>query len=131
MTNSDKFTPLADAKNRVLGKVGTKRRDNYERELVIDRIKSLFNWGELSRMLAGTRAVVLKNKYPKKHDVFIQDLTESTRQVLIRHGYLPAPDCDIYIGGVKVEGVVSIEYDCDGTHHEQPEGEFYAESFTD
>ncbi len=102
MTNSDKLTPLSNLKDRVLGRVGTERRDNYER----DRIKSLFNWGELSRMLAGTRAVVLKNKYPKKHDAFIQDLTESTRQVLVRHGHLPAAP-------------------------EQPESEFYAESFTD
>lgn len=54
----------------------------------INRIKSLFNWGELSRLLSGTRSVVLKDKYPKKHEAFISDMLEAAKQVLINHGLI-------------------------------------------
>ena len=59
-----------------------------------DRIKNLFNWGELSRLLSGTRSVVLKNKYPKKHEPFISDLCEAVKPVMIKHGY-ESPDTPI------------------------------------
>jgi len=58
------------------------------------RIKNLFNWGELSRLLSGTRSVVLKNKYPKKHEPFINDLCEAVRPVMVKHGYETADSID-------------------------------------
>lgn len=59
---------------------------------VTDRVKSLFNWGEISRLLAGTRSVVLKDKYPKKHEPFINDLCDAVEPVLVKHGYLTVRD---------------------------------------
>lgn len=38
--------------------------------------KDLINWGELSRMLAGSRMTIRKNKIPKKHQKFIGELME-------------------------------------------------------
>lgn len=37
----------------------------------------LINWGELSRVLAGSRMTIRKNKIPKKHQKFIGELMES------------------------------------------------------
>ena len=36
----------------------------------------LINWGELSRLLAGSRMTIRKNKIPKKHQKFIGELIE-------------------------------------------------------
>lgn len=57
-----------------------------------DRVKSLFNWGELSRLLSGTRSVVLKDKYPKKHEPFINDLCNAVKPVLVKYGYAESED---------------------------------------
>lgn len=65
--------------------------EQIKHELAVSRIKSLFNWGELSRLLSGTRSVVLKDKYPKKHEPFINDLCDAVKPVLIKYGY-EAPD---------------------------------------
>ena len=40
-------------------------------------IKELINWGELSRMLSGSRQTVRKNKIPKIHQPFIEDLLKA------------------------------------------------------
>jgi len=34
----------------------------------------LINWGELSRILAGSRSVVTKNRMPKKHEKKVDEL---------------------------------------------------------
>jgi hypothetical protein len=36
--------------------------------------KELINWGELSRIMAGSRMTIRKNKIPKKHDDKIKEL---------------------------------------------------------
>jgi hypothetical protein len=36
--------------------------------------KNLINWGELSRILAGSRQTVRKNSIPKKHQKFVDGL---------------------------------------------------------
>lgn len=38
--------------------------------------KDLINWGELSRLLAGSRMTIRKNKIPKKHQKFIGELID-------------------------------------------------------
>jgi hypothetical protein len=37
-------------------------------------IENLINWGELSRILAGTRSVVTKSRIPKKHQEKVNEL---------------------------------------------------------
>ena len=36
--------------------------------------KELINWGELSRIMAGSRMTIRKNKIPKKHEAKIKEL---------------------------------------------------------
>lgn len=40
------------------------------------KANNLINWGELSRVLAGSRMTIRKNKIPKKHQKFIGELIE-------------------------------------------------------
>jgi len=42
----------------------------------------LINWGELSRMLSGSRQTVRKNKIPKIHQPFIDDLIKAMNKVI-------------------------------------------------
>jgi hypothetical protein len=44
--------------------------------------KDLINWGELSRLLAGSRQTVRKNKIPKKHRTFIEQLIKAMNEVI-------------------------------------------------
>ena len=44
--------------------------------------KELINWGELSRMLSGSRQTVRKNKIPKIHQPFIDDLIKAIDKVI-------------------------------------------------
>ena len=44
--------------------------------------KELINWGELSRMLSGSRQTVRKNKIPKIHQPFVDDLIEAMNKVI-------------------------------------------------
>jgi len=44
--------------------------------------KELINWGELSRMLSGSRQTVRKNKIPKIHQPFIDDLIKAMGKVI-------------------------------------------------
>ena len=44
--------------------------------------KDLINWGELSRMLSGSRQTVRRNKIPKIHQPFIDDLIEAMNKVI-------------------------------------------------
>ena len=44
--------------------------------------KELLNWGELSRMLSGSRQTVRKNKIPKIHQPFIDDLLKVMNKVI-------------------------------------------------
>ena len=37
-------------------------------------VDKLINWGELSRILAGSRSVVTKNRMPKKHQKKVNEL---------------------------------------------------------
>jgi hypothetical protein len=46
--------------------------------------KELINWGELSRYLAGSRQTVRKNKIPKIHQPFIDDLIKAMNKVIKR-----------------------------------------------
>lgn len=40
------------------------------------KANNLINWGELSRVLAGSRMTIRKNKIPKKHQKFIGELID-------------------------------------------------------
>jgi hypothetical protein len=44
--------------------------------------KELINWGELSRLLAGSRQTVRKNKIPKIHQEFVDDLIKAMNKVI-------------------------------------------------
>ena len=44
--------------------------------------EDLLNWGELSRMLSGSRQTVRKNKIPKIHKPFIDDLLKAMNKVI-------------------------------------------------
>lgn len=47
--------------------------------------ENLLNWGELSRMLAGSRQTVRRNKIPKIHQPFIDDLLKAMSKVISKH----------------------------------------------
>lgn len=42
----------------------------------------LINWGELSRILAGSRSVVTKNRMPKKHEEKVNELRKKVNEWL-------------------------------------------------
>ena len=44
--------------------------------------KDLINWGELSRMLSGSRQTVRKNKIPKIHQLFVEELIKAIDEVI-------------------------------------------------
>lgn len=44
--------------------------------------KDLLNWGEMSRMLSGSRQTVRKNKIPKIHQPFIDNLLKAMDNVI-------------------------------------------------
>lgn len=44
--------------------------------------KDLINWGELSRMLSGSRQTVRKNKIPKIHQPFVDELIKVMDKVI-------------------------------------------------
>ena len=44
--------------------------------------KDLLNWGELSRMLSGSRQTVRKNKIPKIHQPFIDELVKAMDKII-------------------------------------------------
>ena len=50
--------------------------------------KDFLNWAKLSRTLSGTSRVVLKNKYPKKHEPFIKELIDAVETVLRKYGMM-------------------------------------------
>jgi hypothetical protein len=39
--------------------------------------ENLINWGELSRILSGTRSVVTKNRMPKKYEKSVSELLKA------------------------------------------------------
>lgn len=44
--------------------------------------KDLLNWGKLSRMLSGSRQTVRKNKIPKIHQPFVNELIEAMDKII-------------------------------------------------
>lgn len=42
--------------------------------------ENLINWGELSRLLAGSRSVITKKRIGKKHEKTIKDLLDSIQK---------------------------------------------------
>ena len=38
--------------------------------------EKIINWGELSRIITGSRSTIRKNRIPKKHKDFIYELLE-------------------------------------------------------
>ena len=44
--------------------------------------EDLLNWGELSRMLSGSRQTVRKNKIPLIHQEFVKELLKAMDKVL-------------------------------------------------
>ena len=48
--------------------------------------KDLINWGELSRMLSGSRQTVRKNKVPKIHQPIVDELLSAIDSVLSKAG---------------------------------------------
>ena len=45
-------------------------------------VRDLINWGELSRVLAGSRQTVRKNKIPLKHQPVVNELLAAMEAVL-------------------------------------------------
>lgn len=41
-----------------------------------EQIDKLINWGELSRLMAGSRSVVTRKRIGKKHEVKVNELRE-------------------------------------------------------
>jgi len=52
----------------------------------MERAKNLFNWGEISRMLSGTRCVIRKTSIPKVHEPIITEMVQAVDDVLKKHG---------------------------------------------
>jgi len=52
----------------------------------MERTKNLFNWGEISRILSGTRCVIRKNLIPKVHEPVISEIIQAVDDVLKKHG---------------------------------------------
>ena len=48
----------------------------YKKTSITKNIDKLINWGELSRILAGSRSVVTKNRMPKKHQKKVNALRD-------------------------------------------------------
>lgn len=44
--------------------------------------EDLINWGELSRLLSGSRQTVRKNKIPKIHQEFVKELLKAMDKVI-------------------------------------------------
>ena len=47
-----------------------------------NKIEDLINWGELSRLLSGSRQTVRKNKIPKIHQEFVKELLKAMDKVI-------------------------------------------------
>ena len=77
-------TSLNEAKDQIIGKRGTERRDRYE----ADKTKQLFNWGEISRLFSGTRSVIRKNSIPKVHEPIINEIVGAVDGILKKHGII-------------------------------------------
>jgi len=48
----------------------------------MNKTDKLINWGELSRILAGSRSVVTKNRMPKKHEKKVKALRDKITEWL-------------------------------------------------
>ena len=46
------------------------------------KAKDLINWGQLSRLLSGSRQTVRKNSIPKKHQPFVDELMGAIDKLL-------------------------------------------------
>lgn len=46
------------------------------------KAEDMINWGELSRLLAGSRQTVRKNSIPKIHQPFVNDLLKAMNKVI-------------------------------------------------
>lgn len=44
--------------------------------------QNLINWGELSRILSGSRDTIRKNRIPKKHQELISQLLTAIEEIL-------------------------------------------------
>ena len=49
--------------------------------MVVMNAKDLINWGELSRLLSGSRMTIRKNKIPKIHQPFVAELIGEIEKV--------------------------------------------------
>lgn len=49
--------------------------------------QDLINWGELSRLLSGSRQTVRKNSIPKIHQPFVSELLEAIEIQLLKLPY--------------------------------------------
>lgn len=52
----------------------------------IDKKRKIFNWGEISRLLSGTRSVIRHDSIPKVHEPVVNEMIEAVDGVLKRHG---------------------------------------------
>ena len=48
--------------------------------------QDLINWGELSRLLSGSRMTIRKNKVPKVHQPVIEELLNAIDSILSKAG---------------------------------------------
>lgn len=50
------------------------------------KAENLINWGELSRLLCGSRFTMRKNKIPKKHRPKVQAILDAVAKVINDRG---------------------------------------------
>ena len=51
-----------------------------------DNFKKMINWGELSRLLSGSRQTVRKNRIPKIHQPIVDELLSAIAGILSKAG---------------------------------------------
>lgn len=54
----------------------------------IDKKRKIFNWGEISRVLSGTRSVIRHDSIPKVHEPVVNEMIEAVQSILKKHGII-------------------------------------------
>ena len=75
-------------KNKNMNKLIDIIKTDGEPDIITNNInaENLINWGELSRMLSGSRMIIRKNKVPKMHQPVIDELLSAIDCILSKAG---------------------------------------------
>ncbi len=73
------ITNLGELKEKAINRIKkiTKNRNDETKYIFIFEADNLINYGELSRILAGSRSVVTKKRMPKKHEKKVNGLRQA------------------------------------------------------